>query len=175
MSADLDPDTFEFSPLLDPLESENSSLIALYEWWLSQRRDGQRMPSWALVDTIDLAPWMGWLTVYALLPDYSDAEFRLVGTNFVEAAGVDRTGKMLSEGSYSFTPAIVLRNLQRIGQHAHACVQRNPISITPTGYAEPSERLWLPFSEDDQHVDRILLFYSKIRIVVPMYDPRRDR
>ena len=166
MTSDLSAKTFKFSPLLDPREGSDQKLIDLYDWWLAQRRDGQAMPSWSNVDVIDLKRWMGLLTIYQLLPDGSDAIFKLVGTRIVEAAGFDLTGKRLSAGSYTLTPEIVLANLHRISSHAHACVQTNPIMIAPTGFAKPSERLWMPFSEDGQHVDRILLYYHRVEIIV---------
>lgn len=175
MTSELSAKTFKFSPLLDPRESSNQKLVDLYDWWLAQRLDGQAIPSWSKIDVIDLKRWMGLLTVYQLLPDGSDAVFKLVGTDIVQIAGFDLTGKRLSAGSYTLTPEIVLENLNRIARHAHACIQTNPVLIAPTGYAKPSERLWLPFSEDDRHIDRILLFYSQIEIVVPMFDPRRDQ
>lgn len=174
MSDELTPETFNFSPLLDPRKSNNPELIALYDWWLAQREPDRRMPAWSAVDITELKPWMGWLTIYGLLPDRSDAKYRLVGSNFTEAAGYDMQGKMLSEGSYTLTPEIVLANLCRISDHGHACVQENPLEITPTRYARPSQRLWMPFSEDDRIVERILLYYSQVEIMVPPYSPGRD-
>ena len=107
---------------------------------------------------IELKPWMGWLTVYGILPDQSDAKFRLVGTRFAEAAGLDLTGRMLSAQSYSLTPEIVMENLRRIIAHGHACVQQNQIAVIP-----------------GQPVDRVMLFYNKVEVVVPIFSTNRLR
>lgn len=172
MSEAMTPETFRFSPLLDPRVSEAPSIVRLYEWWLDRKLD-EPVPAWSGVDVIDLKPWMGWLTLYGMLPDHSDAMFRLVGTHFVEAAGIDLTGRMLSEQSYSLTPAIVLANLRRIISHGHACLQQNPVPALPYNYATPSERLWMPFAEPGQPVDRVLLYYHKVEVVVPRYSQSR--
>lgn len=103
MTASPTPETFSFSPLLDPRESGSAKLIRLYDWWLEQR-NGAAIPAWSTIDVVDLKEWMGWLTVYGILPNQSDAKFRLVGTRFAETAGLDLTGKMLSAQSYSLTP-----------------------------------------------------------------------
>jgi hypothetical protein len=174
MADRLDAKTFSFSPLVDPRASGNPFLIELYEGWLGLRPPGRRMPAWSDAEIIDLKPWMGWLTIYGLEPDRSDARYRLVGSAFAEAAGYDMTGKMLSEGAYTLTPEIVLANLCRISDHGHACVQENPLDITPTRFARPSQRLWMPFAEDDRTVDRILLYYSQVEIVVPPFGRGRD-
>jgi hypothetical protein len=172
MTDTLTPETFAFSPLLDPRESGSAKLVRLYDWWL-QQRNGAAIPAWSDIDVIELKEWMGWLTVYGILPDRSDAKFRLVGTRFAETAGLDLTGRMLSAQSYSLTPAIVMENLRRIIAHGHACVQQNQIAVLPYDYLRPSERLWLPFAEPGQPVDRVLLYYHKVEVVVPIFSTDR--
>ena len=167
-------ETFQFSPLVDPRESNSPKVVRLYEWWLDKMRDGA-IPAWSDIDVIELKPWMGWLTVYGILPDQSDAKFRLVGTRFAEAAGLDLTGRMLSAQSYSLTPEIVMENLRRIIAHGHACGQQNQISVIPYDDLRPSERLWLPFAESGQPVDRVMLFYNKVEVVVPIFSTNRLR
>ena len=108
---------------------------------------------------------MGWLNIYGLLPDRSDAKFRLVGSEFASVTGYDLTGKKLSEGSYSMTPAIVLENLCRVADHGDASLQRNKI-YTNRHLSAPSERLWMPFAEPEQPVDRIMIFYQSVDVLV---------
>ena len=164
MESDLSADNFKYSPLLDPRESAAPEVNRLYDWWL-ERKGERELPAWSDVDVVELKPWMGWLTVYGIAPDQSDAKFRLVGSHFAKAAGYDLTGRMLSEGSYTCTPAIVMTNLRRIIGHRHACLQSNKILTLRYHYAKPSDRLWLPFAEEGQPVDRIMLYYHKVEII----------
>ncbi len=158
-------ESFQFSPLLDPQDSEAKAITDLYRIW-SDTRKGDALPAWSCLNIADLKPWMGWLTVYGIMPDQSDAVFRLVGSRFAAATGIDMTGKKLSEGSYSFTPQIVMENLRRIIAHGHACVQKNPVPTKPHNYARASERLWMPFAEPGQPVDRIMLYFHNLEVLV---------
>lgn len=173
MTKDMTPETFQYSPLLDPRVSDAEEVTELYAWWLAQKGD-KPLPAWSDVEVMELKPWMGWLTIYGMLPDHSDARFRLVGSEFASAVGLDLTGRLLSEQSYSLTPAIVLRNLHRIIAHGHACLQRNPIPIIPNHYARPSDRLWMPFAEPGQPVDRVVLFFHKVEVMVPRFSRGRN-
>ena len=49
----------------------------------------------------------------------------------------------------------------------------NPVPALPYNYATPSERLWMPFAEPGQPVDRVLLYYHKVEVVVPRYSQSR--
>ena len=140
MMLNQNPESFQFSPLVDPRESDANEIRSLYKIW-DEMRVGDALPAWSRLNISVLKPWMGWLTVYGILPDQRDAIFRLVGSRFAAATGKDYTGKRLSQGSYSNTPEIVMENLRRIIAHGQACVQQNPVPTKPHNYAQASERL----------------------------------
>ena len=103
--------------------------------------------------------------VYGLLPDYSDAEYRLVGNHIVERAGRDLTGSMVSQETYTLRPELVLFNLRRVCHYGGPCLQTNELELNTGGFVRSSERLWMPFSEDDETVNRLLLYHHNIKVV----------
>lgn len=168
---------FSYAPLLDPQSSSQASAKALADWWEQQRVAQGRddTPCWGKIDKLDLAPWMGWLCVYEAVgggKQIEDARFRLVGTHIVEAAGYDLTGVLLSERSYSLTPQIVIGNLNRIAAHGRPALQNNKIQ-TLGGYAEVSDRLWVPFQDQAGEKRIIMLFYADVTVLVDQFEPSR--
>ena len=156
---------YEFPPLLDTLDSQSDMVVQLHAWWNSKRPDGRRFPKWSNIDLVELRKWTGWLMVYGLLPDYSDAEYRLVGNQIVEKAGRDLTGHLVSEATYTLRPDLVLVNLRRICQYGGACLQTNELELNTGGYVRSSERLWMPFSEDGETVNRLMLYHNDIKVL----------
>lgn len=156
---------YEFPPLVDPRDSQSDLVLRLYAWWKSKRPEGLRFPTWSKVDIVDLRDWTGWLMVYGLLPDYSDAEYRLVGNQIVEKAGRDLTGSMVSEETYTLRPGLVLFNLRRICQYGGACLQTNELELNTGGFVRSSERLWMPFSDDGETVNRLMLYHHDIKVI----------
>lgn len=160
-------DETPLSPLRLPSESQSPKVHALYEWWLSQIVDIKKYPKWSTVDVISLKDWMGSLVVYGIIDNQSDAVYRLVGTKITQAAGYDLTGKRVSEHSFTRSPGRVLENIKRIVLRETACTQDDSLISNKSGSALTTDRLWLPFSEDDQHVDRLLLYLDKIEYTPP--------
>jgi hypothetical protein len=154
---------YQFPPLLDPSESASEDIWRLHDWWLSIREPGDRYPKWSNVDIVDLKDCFGWLMVYGLEPDLSDAEYRLVGSMIVERAGYDLTGSRVSEQTYTLTPELVLFNLRRVCERSGCSLQTNPLDVNKTGRTRSFERLWMPFSEDQSTIDRLLIFHHNIK------------
>ncbi|MCR9175435.1 MAG: hypothetical protein NXI19_05465 [Alphaproteobacteria bacterium] len=156
---------YEFPPLLDPRESQSDSVLRLFAWWNSNRPVGLPYPKWSEVEIVELRDWTGWLMVYGLLPDCSDAEYRLVGGQIVEKAGYDLTGTTVSKATYTLRPDLVLQNLRRICLYGGACLQTNELEVNSGGFVRSHERLWMPFAEDGETVNRLLLYHHSIKVL----------
>src|SRR5690606_29228026 len=132
------------APLLDARDCPLPKVQALVGWWRDLPRR-QRHPVWSEVSKPDLKPWMGWILLYDVVDGGRDFRYRLVGSELANQAGMDLTGRCVSEAAYGLAPAIVLENLRRI--HARAApVWQSPPVHTHRGYSIARDRVWLPFS-----------------------------
>jgi len=160
-----------YAPILRPEESRVEAVGALYSWW-SKLSGGRRPPRWSDVDVPDLRRWMGWLLIYDILDGGADSRYRLVGSAFAAAAGYDLTGSRLSERCYTLTPEVSLGILRRVVAHRDAAFQADRI-VMLGGCAACEDRLWLPYSEDGDTIDRVMLYFGKVELLVHPFDRRR--
>jgi len=157
----------QFPPLVSPEASSSEKVLKLHDWWLSRIPAGRRLPTWSSVDVGELGEWIGWLLVFGILPDRSDAKYRLVGSEIVKRTGYDLTGRMVSQETYTLRPELVMYNLRRICDYGAACLQIDQLTVNRTGYATSRQRLWMPFSEDGSVIDRIVLYHDELTAAVP--------
>jgi|GEM_PF-6303314 len=141
----------------------------LLSYWVSLRRDGERLPAYRHFDPIDVHRLLGDISVLDV--HWSDAgdrprfRFRLYGSRVAEARGKDLTGRWTDEPG-AFSP------------HVHAHYQAAFDTVARTG--EPLlhlfpwhvenrrqgayHRLHLPFwSQDPARVDQIVISFLVIR------------
>jgi len=127
----------------------------LYRYWC-ERRGERRFPSRADIDPLDLAFLLGNL----ILIDVIDSEppgffIRLHGTNLVQRAGYELTGKMLNE--------LPLTEFRRLAMQTFSLVARTGEPFRGhrdrvlDGKFHRYETLMLPLSRDGERVGMLLV------------------
>lgn len=135
-------------------EIVNPRLQRLYDYWC-ERRGGRRFPARADIDPVDLAFLLGNLILIDVIegepPGFS---IRLHGTNLVQRAGYELTGKMLNE--------LPDGEFRRLAMQTFAVVAKTGEPFR--GYRDRVlddrthryETLILPLSKDGERVDMLL-------------------
>ncbi|MEQ9641616.1 MAG: PAS domain-containing protein [Alphaproteobacteria bacterium] len=143
-------------PLRPAAECPAPPAQSLLAWWQALPRSG-RWPDWAAIDKRDLKPWMGWIVLYDVIDGGSDHRYRLVGSHIAERSGLDLTGKLVSEASYTTRHDQFLIQLDRLRQ-AGEPAWINAVTSTARGYSAVHDRLCLPFANGGTNL-AIWLFY----------------
>jgi hypothetical protein len=133
----------------------NPRLRRLYEYW-RERRGERRFPARADIEPLDLTFLMGNLILVEVIQgEPLDFRIRLHGTNLVQRAGYELTGKMLNE-----LPITQFRQLA-MDTFRHVATTGKPFR----GYRDRVlddrthryETVMLPLSNDGEQVDMLLV------------------
>ncbi len=155
-TADTDKvDGIEMAPMLPAEDCVKDDARALLAWWQALPRDDHPIPDWDDVDPVSLLPWMGWISLYDVIDGGRDIRYRLVGSRITEQAGVDLTGRLVSQGVYAATPRLLLEHFRRLCERA-APTWTNRVMETQHGLTITHDRIWLPFRRRD--VDGVALW-----------------
>lgn len=177
-------DGIEIAPLLPAEACTKADSRALLDWWHGLPRSGAAdpditdpdtadpkipghdipghgIPDWADVDPVGLLPWMGWITLYDVVDGGRDIRYRLVGTRITEQAGVDLTGRLVSQGVYAATPRLLLEHFRRLGERP-APTWTNRVMETQHGFTITHDRIWLPFRRGGPEVALWLLYLCRL-------------
>jgi hypothetical protein len=158
-TADADKvDGIEMAPLLAAEDCTKEDARALLAWWKALPRHDNRLPDWDEVDPVSLLPWMGWISLYDVIDGGRDVRYRLVGSHIAEQAGVDLTGRLVSQGVYATTPRLLLEHFRRLCARA-APTWTNRVMETQHGLTITHDRLWLPFRRGTGDAVALWLLY----------------
>jgi hypothetical protein len=133
----------------------NPRLRRLYEYWC-ERRGERRYPARADIDPLDLTVLMGNLILVEVVQgEPLRFRIRLHGTNLVQRAGYELTGKMLNE-----LPITQFRQLA-MDTFTHVATTGKPFR----GYQDRVlddrthryETVMLPLSNDGERIDMLLI------------------
>ena len=137
---------------------------ALYRYW-DDKRGHRSMPRRADLDPADLTAYLPSILLVDVVPDERLYVYRLVGTREVTMRGNDPTGKPVMDNTF-LDRAQALRNYDQV------VLSKAPhIDVTPTTSADREwldmETVFLPLSEDDIEVDKILVYTVQKRAFLP--------
>lgn len=133
---------------------------AVFTYW--DRLRGDRLcPRRAELDPLDIPKHLpGFVMVEVVTTDPLDLRYRLVGTRAVEYRGQDPTGKRVSEAFYGTTLEEALQTYQSVIDSREPLFRDDPMQRDDYKQIR-EERLFLPFSEDGETVNLILVFISE--------------
>ena len=175
MAPTIEPDKvdgIEMAPMLPGENCPKTDARTLLSWWQRQRRGGAPVPDWHDVDPVSLLPWMGWITLYDVIDGGRDVRYRLVGSRITEQAGVDLTGRLVSQGVYAATPRLLLEHFRRLGLRGTP-TWTNRIMETQHGLTITHDRIWLPFRRGSGRVDLWLLYVCRLEAGADRLDMAR--
>lgn len=146
-----DPRRIEFPPTCHP------NTLAIYAYWLAQR-SGRHMPRRADIDptTIPRRLLPG-ICLVEVVPDDRRYVYRLVGTGEVEVRGNDPTGESVKDGFFGPSARDALACYDRVVSSRAPFLDAMPFT-SPGGRYVTVETLFLPLSEDETNVNKILVF-----------------
>jgi hypothetical protein len=148
---------------LSPEETEariaasHPDIRAMVEYW--RRKAGtRRMPRRSDIDPGEIKPFLPRLTLVDVVPDPRRFVYRLVGTEEVASRGNDPTGRSVAEAYFASSAEESLKYYEYVARYAEPYCFREDYHA-PDGALEQQDVLFLPLSEDGEHVNMILLFY----------------
>lgn len=162
-----DPNRFDLAPLREAAECPHAAAQALLQWWQDQPRTG-RWPDWARVTKPELKPWMGWIVLYDVLDDGADYRYRLVGSHIADRSGLDLTGKLVSETSYTTRHSAFLAQLERL-QKGGEPAWINAVTTTARGFSAVHDRLCLPFANGGEELALWMFYVCEDELLVDRY------
>ena len=149
--------TDEFSSAIS-----DERLIRLYEYWL-KCKGNRRFPSRRDIDPLDFRYVLGRVMLVDVLHDPQRFRVRLHGTEMVQQARYELTGKFLDELPVAEYRDYVIEQCKGLVSRGEPLVvQHNRIL---DGRLRQYEALWLPFSDDGHTVNTLLcaLIYERDR------------
>ena len=102
------------------------------------------------------------ISVVAVVQDDRRYVYRLVGTGDVEVRGNDPTGKSVLEGFFGPSAENALACYDRVVSTGAPLLDPMPLTASSWGKFVMEETLFLPLSEDEANVNKILVYsYSR--------------
>ncbi len=127
----------------------------LYRYW-DEKRGRRRMPRRSDLDPADLTAYLPSILLVDVVQDDRLYVYRLVGTREVSMRGKDPTGKPVMDNTF-------LDREQALRNYDQVVLSKAPhVDATPTTSEDREwldmETIFLPLSEDDNEVDKILVY-----------------
>ncbi|MDP6390255.1 MAG: PAS domain-containing protein [Alphaproteobacteria bacterium] len=145
-------DTTSSTKFLDACAPE---IKQIFEYWDSKRR-GRRMPSREDIDPIEIPRLLPKVQLVDVEQDPLRFRYRLVGTEMVARRGSDPTGKEVGKAFYGSDPQRIIANYTYVVEHKTHQYSNTQFK-EPRGWYVSLERIYLPLSEDDDLVNKILV------------------
>lgn len=138
------------------LARASPAVKAMYAYWKSKCQ-GDRLPRRADIDPLDFPRLLPYITLVEVVADERRYVYRLVGTKEVEVRGRDPTGKSVLDGFFGPSLDDALSCYDTVVATSRPFYDDAPY-VTPDRRYSDDETLFLPFSEDGETVNRIMVF-----------------
>ncbi|MEZ5829752.1 MAG: PAS domain-containing protein [Dongiaceae bacterium] len=143
-----------------------ADLRAIFDYWRSKRA-GRRMPARSDLDPSEiksLLPTMILVDVVYDVAGKADFIYRLLGTREVEIRGENPTGKRVADAYFGPSVENVLGCYQSVVDRREPYLD-DDYYVRDGDYYADEANIFLPFSNDGQHVNMILVYtaYRRIR------------
>jgi len=131
--------------------------LALYAYWFDKCGD-RRMPTRSDIDPITIPRQaLPGISLVDVVPDERRYVYRLVGTGEVEVRGNDPTGESVKDGFFGPSAEDALACYDRVVSTRAPYLDAMPFTSQGGRYVT-METLFLPLSEDEATVSKILVF-----------------
>jgi len=143
---------------------QDQRLARFYEYWLRRKGD-QRFPARHDIDPVDFRWLLGSVMMFDVVSSPLRFRVRLHGTELVERAHYDLTGKFLDEMPDAQQRSLVNARCEGLVASGKPLVIRHDRTLD--GVQRPYEALWLPFSNDGSSVTMLLcaMIYDERRAI----------
>ena len=131
----------------------DSRLRRLYQYWLEKKAQ-RRFPTRSDIDPVDFPYVLGHVILFDVMRDPLRFRVRVHGTEMVAKAGYDLTGKFLDDLPITDYRRYVLARCESLVRDAEPLLVRHDRTLD--GKSWKYEAVWLPLSDDGQHVTMLL-------------------
>jgi len=138
------------------IAASHDSVRAVYDYWY-QKAAGRRMPLRADIDPADLKPYLPAMMLVDVVHDTRRFVYRLVGTHEVAGRGRDPTGLSVAEAFYAGSAEEALAAYEFVARERRPFCFCDPY-ITPDGWEEREDTVYLPLSRDGESVGVIMVY-----------------
>jgi len=130
-------------------------VLKMLAYWDSKRH-GRGMPGRGDIDPAELSALLPNIMLVDVVNDDRRFVYRLVGTGEVQLRGNDPTGKSVREAYFASSPESAEDNYQKVCSTRAPFYEEDDFQIVDRFVCEAN--LFLPLSDDDQTVNKILVF-----------------
>jgi len=130
-------------------------ILRMLAYW-EDKRHGRAMPRRADIDPAELVGMLPNIMLIDVVADDRRFVYRLVGTGEVQVRGNDPTGKSVREGYFAATPEAAEGNYEMVCKTRAPFYEEDNFQVVDRFICESN--LFLPLSEDDNTVNKILVF-----------------
>ena len=141
--------------MADWQSSCHPDILTVLAYWESKKR-GREMPGREDVDPTELVKFLPYISIVDVVEDARRFVYRLVGTMEVEVRGYDPTGKSVGDGYFAASADAAMANYQRVCDTRAPFYENDGFQVVDRWINEAN--LFLPLSDDNQTVNKILVF-----------------
>jgi hypothetical protein len=134
-------------------EIEDHRLRRLYEYWLA-KKGKRRFPARGDIDPLDFGYVLGHIMLLDVVRDPLRFRVRVHGTAMTERAGYELTGRFLDDLPITEYRHYVRERCEGLVRDGEPLLVRH--NRTLDDRTRRYEAIWLPFSDDGQHVTMLL-------------------
>jgi len=130
-------------------------VLKVLAYWEGKRR-GRAMPSRSDIDPAELVGLLPNIMLVDVVDDERRFVYRLVGTGEVQLRGRDPTGKSVRDGYFAATPEAAEHRYETVCKTRAPYYDEDSFQVLDRYVSEAN--LFLPLSDDDKTVNKILVF-----------------
>jgi hypothetical protein len=138
------------------IAASHETVRAVYDYW-REKAAGKPMPYRAEIDPADLKPFLPAMMLIDVVHDTRRFVYRLVGTHEVAGRGRDPTGLAVADAFYAGSVEEALAAYEYVARERRPFCFRDPY-VTPDGWQEREDTLYLPLTRDGENVGIILVY-----------------
>jgi len=129
---------------------------AFYDYW-DGKRAGRAMPARADLDPIEMKAWLPGIQLIDVHENPRRLVYRLVGEVEVAMRGFSHAGREVAEASFAVSQEEALRNYNIVIDQ-RTMVYDWARYMTANGFHVSQETIFLPLSDDDATVNKVITF-----------------
>lgn len=138
------------------IAASHETVRAVYDYW-REKAAGRPMPYRAEIEPADLKPFLPAMMLIDVVHDTRRFVYRLVGTHEVAGRGRDPTGLSVAEAFYAGSVEEAVAAYEYVARERRPFCFRDPY-VTPDGWQEREDTLYLPLTRDGETVGIILVY-----------------
>lgn len=145
----------------DPPEIDDHILSFFLRYWCAKRKN-DRLPRHGDFEPRDVGSLLPWVILVDGLPELADFRYRVIGSRICDYFLGDSTGRTVTEAFANYAQL----SQETLWLYRRTCTRKYPLrlrgpAVHLSGIFFPAyDALYLPYSRDGIHADRVLNIFS---------------